>query len=298
MNGEMKGIFEGILLVDKAKWRRSYEEVKELKKFTRSKVGHCGTLDPIASGLLIMSMGKGTKISEYLMDLDKEYVTRMVFGERRDTDDETGKVVKRSDRGVKYEEIEKILSRFEGRIEQEPPIYSAIKVEGERAYKRARRGEELRLKKRVVEVKKLEVMRWEEVLQELDFRVICSKGTYIRALIRDIGEELGVYGYMKELRREKVGEFGVGDWRVKQKGEGLESIRRKTILIREALYGMGELELKEGRERKIKNGERLRVEDLVGIMGGVLKGKYKVLDTRGKVLAILEEDLRYLKVLI
>ena len=294
----MKGIFEGVLLVDKAKWRRSYEEVAELKKFTRGKVGHCGTLDPIASGLLILSMGKGTKISEYLTDLDKEYVGRMVFGEKRDTDDETGKVVRRSDRKVEYKEIEEVLSRFEGRIEQEPPIYSAIKVEGERAYKKARRGEELRLKKRVVEVKKLEVEGWEEGLQELDFRVICSKGTYIRALIRDIGEEVGVYGYMKELRREKVGEFGVLDVRVKKEGEGLESIRRKTILIREALYGMGELELKEGREQKIKNGERLRGGDFVGIMGGGLEGRVKVLDRGGQVLAILKEDFRYLKVLI
>ncbi len=206
-------MLEGVLLVDKPAGITSYTVVDRIKKgFSLRKVGHGGTLDPMATGLLILLVGRATKGAGRLLGCDKEYEAEVLLGKTTDSQDVTGKII-REDHGVDLirEEVEKALEGFRGEIEQVPPMVSALKHRGKRLYKLARKGIEVDRSPRKVMIKELELRSVRMPL--LDLRVRSSKGTYIRTLAHDLGEKLGCGACLASLRRTAIGAFKVEDAR-------------------------------------------------------------------------------------
>ena len=202
-----------IILIDKPAGWSSFQVVAKVRGALKAefqhkvKVGHTGTLDPFATGLLILLSGKYTKKSNEFLKLDKEYVTKIKLGYVSDTGDTEGDIKKVNDRNVKIDEIEAVLQKFTGVVEQRPPKFSAIKINGQRAYKLARKGVEFETPSRQVEIYELEILEYKYPYLTLKCHV--SSGTYIRTLAEDIGEALGVGAYCEELRRTKIGDYSV-----------------------------------------------------------------------------------------
>ena len=199
---------DGIILINKEKNYTSNDVVQIVKKIFNQKVGHTGTLDPMATGVLPLLIGKGTLCSKYLINHDKIYVTTLKLGVKTDTGDITGNIIKTEKVDEKFLElnkVKKVLSSFIGEQEQIPPMYSAIKINGKKLYEYARNGQSLEISPRKINLYNLELISIKN--EEISFRVCCSKGTYIRTLCEDIAEKLGTIGTMCELNREKVGDF-------------------------------------------------------------------------------------------
>lgn len=200
----------GVLPVDKPEGPTSHDVVAAARRALRTRrIGHTGTLDPFASGLLLLCIGPATRLAEYLVGLPKTYRAVAHLGAATDTADRTGERVSESPewRSLEREEIEAAFGSQVGSILQVPPAYSAKKVAGERAYDRARRGEDVELEPVPVTIYRLDIL--DVRLPEVEFEVECSSGTYIRAIARDVGERLGVGGYLESLRRTRVGAFDV-----------------------------------------------------------------------------------------
>ncbi|MFA6520947.1 MAG: tRNA pseudouridine(55) synthase TruB [Candidatus Gracilibacteria bacterium] len=203
---------ENILLIDKPKGITSFDVIRKLRRSMNiRKMGHGGTLDPLATGLMIIGVGAGTKLLTGYIGLDKTYETVIEFGKVSDTYDADGKVEEvKNVSQVSRDQVEEILKKdFTGEISQTPPIFSAIKVKGQRAYDLARSGKEVKLEPRKVTIKNIEILKWEWPLVTL--KIDCSKGTYIRSIAHDLGQKLGCGGYVKELRRTRIGDFKVED---------------------------------------------------------------------------------------
>ncbi len=197
----------GFLNIYKPKGMTSFDVVAKLRRVTKIKqIGHTGTLDPFAVGVLPICIGKSTRLIEYLED-DKEYLATVQFGKDTDTYDLDGTVVKNYDKKITQDDLLSVLDDFRGEIEQFPPIYSAIKVNGKKLYEYARKGEEVEIKPRKVFISKLELISFEEEKQEAKILVGCSKGTYIRSIAYDIGQKLNCGGYLTALERTKAGMF-------------------------------------------------------------------------------------------
>lgn len=197
----------GFLNIYKPKGMTSFDVVAKLRRVTTIKqIGHTGTLDPFAVGVLPICIGKSTRLIEYLED-DKEYLATVQFGKDTDTYDLDGTVVKNYDKKITQDDLLSVLDDFRGEIEQLPPIYSAIKVNGKKLYEYARKGEEVEIKPRKVFISKLELISFEEEKQEAKILVGCSKGTYIRSIAYDIGQKLNCGGYLTALERTKAGMF-------------------------------------------------------------------------------------------
>ncbi|MCZ6520819.1 MAG: tRNA pseudouridine(55) synthase TruB, partial [Bacteroidetes bacterium] len=196
-----------VLLIDKPLNWTSFDVVKNIRNALGiRKIGHAGTLDPLATGLLILCTGKKTKEVNSFQEMEKEYEGKMVIGKTTPSVDlETAIDHEYDISHIREEEIYRVVNDFIGFIDQVPPVYSAIKVNGERVYKKARKGQSVELSPRKVNVLHFEIT--EVKLPELCFKVRCSKGTYIRSLVRDYGEKLGVGAYMSQLRRTAIGEF-------------------------------------------------------------------------------------------
>lgn len=202
----------GILLVDKPEGPTSHDVAVSVRRATGARrVGHTGTLDPFASGLLVLCLGWATRLAEYLSALPKTYTGTIRLGERTDTDDRTGTIVARDDgwRSLDELQLQRALESQVGSICQTPPAYSAKRVEGRRAYAVARGGETPELRAEPVRVDRLSLCG--ASLPEVRFEIECSSGTYVRAVARDIGEALGVGAHLAALRRTRIGEFSVGD---------------------------------------------------------------------------------------
>ena len=200
----------GIVLINKEKNYTSHDVVSIVKKITKSKVGHTGTLDPNATGVLPLLLGDATKISKYLINHDKEYKVVLELGKKTSTADVEGEVIEEKEIPQiiwKSEYIENILTEFIGEQEQIPPIYSAIKINGKKLYDYAREGKTVTIEPRKIKIYKIELMGFNKEAKQIQFKVNCSKGTYIRSLCEDIAKKLGTVGYMKELNRTQVGEF-------------------------------------------------------------------------------------------
>ena len=198
-------MYDGIIVINKEKGFTSHDVVNVVRKtLGMRKVGHTGTLDPEAEGVLPICLGKGTKVSDMLMFSDKEYIAGVKLGISTDTQDIWGNVLDTSDKAVSREEFEKVVNSFVGEITQVPPMYSAIKVNGKKLYEYAREGKEIERKERKVTIYSIDVLSFED---EIKIRVACSKGTYIRTLINDIGEALGTYACMNSLTRTKSSVF-------------------------------------------------------------------------------------------
>lgn len=197
----------GFLNIYKPKGMTSFDVVARLRRVTKIKqLGHTGTLDPFAVGVLPICIGKSTRLIEYLDD-DKEYLATVQFGKDTDTYDLDGTVTKTYDKKITQEDLISILDDFRGEIEQLPPIYSAIKVNGKKLYEYARNGEEVEIKPRKVFISKLELESFDYEKQEAKILVSCSKGTYIRSIAYDIGQKLDCGGYLTALERTKAGLF-------------------------------------------------------------------------------------------
>jgi tRNA pseudouridine55 synthase len=201
----------GWCVLDKPVGMTSTHAVSVVKRlFSAKRAGHAGTLDPLASGLLPIALGEATKTVPYVMDGRKTYSFTVRWGEQRDTDDADGRVVAVSDARPNRAAIEALLPGYTGTISQVPPQYSAIKIDGERAYDLARDGETVDLQARPVEIHRLELVHLPDA-DHAEFRAECGKGTYVRSLARDIGRALGCLGHIKALRREAVGSFSQND---------------------------------------------------------------------------------------
>ncbi len=202
-----------VLLIDKPLEWTSFDVVNKLRRVLQmKKIGHAGTLDPLASGLLIICTGKKTKSINDFMGLEKEYTGTMVLGQTTPSHDlETQPTEPLSLDGLDPALLNGLTGRFTGSVLQVPPLHSAIKVDGKRAYRFARKGVEKKLEPRQVEITVFELTRIE--LPEVDFRVVCSKGTYIRSLVRDFGEACGKGAYLSALRRTRIGPYRVEDAR-------------------------------------------------------------------------------------
>jgi tRNA pseudouridine55 synthase len=198
----------GWLIFDKPHGMGSTDAVSLIKRLYRAdKAGHAGTLDPLATGILPIALGEATKTVPYLMDERKTYVFTVAWGEERTTDDLEGEVTQRSDKRPSREDLENTLPRFTGIIQQTPPQFSAVKINGERAYDIARDGETVEIASREVEILRLSILDMLDVGHTV-FEVECGKGTYVRALARDMGRLLGCYGHISSLRRTSVEPFG------------------------------------------------------------------------------------------
>jgi len=200
---------DGVLVVDKAPGMTSHDVVAITRRaMGTKKVGHCGTLDPLATGLLLVVLGRGTKIQDLLMAEDKEYVGVMRLGERTSSQDADGEVIETLPVGdYSREQIDAAFAKFHGDFYQTPPMVSAIKKDGVPLYKLARQGKEVEREPRFVHVYAHEIQ--DVRLPEIEFRVVCSKGFYVRTYAHDIGQELGCGGHLKSLRRTKSGRFNV-----------------------------------------------------------------------------------------
>jgi tRNA pseudouridine55 synthase len=200
-----------VLLINKPYEWTSFDVVNKLRRILKiKKIGHAGTLDPLATGLLIICVGKMTKRIEEFMGLEKEYTGKFNLGQTTPSHDLETEISDMVDISALSEnQIREATARFIGKIKQTPPVHSAIKVGGVRAYEFARKGEELELQKRDVEVTAFEITSIN--LPQVSFRIVCSKGTYIRSLARDFGEALGVGAYLSELCRTRIGDFLLKD---------------------------------------------------------------------------------------
>lgn len=205
---------DGILIVNKPKEFTSHDVVAKVKKICKVKVGHTGTLDPMATGVLPLLLGKGTKLSEYLINHNKIYEAVIKLGEKTDTLDSEGKVIEQKEvdlKNLNIENVNNILQSMVGKQKQTPPIYSAIKVNGKKLYEYARSGLQVEIPQREIEIYNIELMEINETLKTISFRVHCSKGTYIRTLCEEIAKKLNTVGYMKELNRTRVGNFDISE---------------------------------------------------------------------------------------
>mgnify|MGYP001030439150 FL=1 len=201
----------GFLNVYKPKGITSHDVVSALRRITKVKqIGHTGTLDPFAEGVLPICIGKATRLIEYLDD-DKAYTGTIQLGSSTTTYDLEGEEVNFSDKKVTLNEIEAALDKFRGEIEQLPPIYSAIKVNGKKLYEYAREGKEVKIEPRGVNISNLQILNFYPETRQLELHIECSKGTYIRSIANDLGEELGTYGHLVKLVRVKAGMFEVNN---------------------------------------------------------------------------------------
>lgn len=204
---------DGVIIINKPKGITSNAVVQKVRKALNTKqVGHCGTLDPLASGVLPILVGKGTKISKYLVEHDKTYIATIKLGKKTETADSEGKIIEiKPVPNLNTNVIKDTLSAFLGKQMQTPPIYSAIKKDGKKLYEYARSGMEVEIEPRKIEIRSIELIEWNKTNNEITYKVNCSKGTYIRSLCEDIATKLGTVGFMKELVRTRVNEFEISN---------------------------------------------------------------------------------------
>lgn len=251
---------DGIILINKEKDYTSHDVVAIAKKTLGEKIGHTGTLDPNATGVLPLLIGKATKISKYLVNHDKVYQSVLKLGIKTDTADVTGNVLEEQEVIMpKEEKIEDVFSSMIGRKKQIPPMYSAIKVNGKKLYEYARKGKSIEIQPREIEIYDLTLNKVDTSVNEITFRVHCSKGTYIRTLCEQIAESLGTIGYMKELNRLQVGEFKIEDSiTIGELKENKESMENKIISIEQFFSNKEKIILDVKRKEQFLNGVKLQ----------------------------------------
>jgi tRNA pseudouridine55 synthase len=248
-----------ILLLDKPKGITSFQLVDAVKKkFKLNKVGHTGTLDPLATGLLILLLEEATRFAEFFVRLPKTYITKIVLGAITDTYDAEGSILERRDVNVSCQDLAKVLPNFTGRILQKPPPYSAKKIGGVRAYELAKRGLEASLKPVEVEVYRAKLLECNIPEVVLAFEV--SGGTYIRSLVHDIGLDLGCGAYVSELRRTKVGDFNVHMALSYERLNSLEDLWGVIVPIWEALSFLPAVSLRAKEAMLFRNGAKIGAE--------------------------------------
>ena len=254
----------GVLVVDKPAGFTSFDVVAVVRRLSgQRKIGHTGTLDPNATGVLPLLLGNATKAQDIVPNHDKEYVADFRLGLKTDTLDIWGKVVCEKQSNAASEEIKKIIKKYTGEIEQIPPMFSAVSVNGQRLYDLARQGKEIERKARKITVYELELLSFDEEKQSGTLRVKCSRGTYIRTLIDDIGAELGTGAVMTALNRTMACGFMLGE------SFGLDEIKKlaengeleQRLLSTESIFTVyPELYVSEAQSKRFKNGGALDIE--------------------------------------
>lgn len=257
----------GVIIVNKSKGYTSHDIVAKVKKITGEKVGHTGTLDPLATGVLPLLIGKGTLCSKYLMNHDKTYKVVLKLGIKKSTGDEEGDIVqeKTVDKGIlNQKNVKTVLESFLGEQEQIPPIYSAIKVNGKKLYEYARKGQEVEVEPRKITIYDIQLLKINKENREIQFEVSCSKGTYIRSLCEDIAERIGTVGYMKGLQRTRVGTFTI-EQSVLVEDLNKENVEKHIITIEKLFENLENIELNEKKLQLFLNGVKLSVDLKDGI---------------------------------
>jgi tRNA pseudouridine55 synthase len=244
----------GFVLVDKPRGPTSHDVVARVRKALGIKrVGHAGTLDPPASGLLVLGIGPATRLLRYVQDLPKTYDVTAQLGIRTTTLDADGEVTSQTDVSVTPDEIKNATSTLVGEIEQVPPAVSAIKVGGERAYKKARRGEEVELEPRKVTVYMFDILRTSP--DAFDARIVCSSGTYVRSLVSDLGDHLGCGAHVVALRRTEIGDLTV------REATKLDAIDAGSVVsVEEVLRHLPRIDIDEENAKLARNGRTLDTE--------------------------------------
>ena len=272
---------DGIIIINKQKNYTSNDVVQIVKKTFNEKTGHTGTLDPNATGVLPLLVGKGTKLSKYLINHDKIYEVVLKLGEKRDTADSEGNVIENKEicySNINKENINKVFNTFIGKQEQKPPMYSAIKVNGKKLYEYARKGQEIKVEPRKIEIYKIELLNINDKKDEIEFRVECSKGTYIRSLCEDIAEKLQTVGYMKELNRIKVGDFDINNSitidELKENKDNEKFINKYFISIEKIFENNDKIELDSKKLTMFLNGILLNYQLNSGIYRIYSNGKF------------------------
>ena len=243
---------EGILVINKPKGITSYDVIRKVSKILGiKKIGHTGTLDPIATGVLVLTIGSYTKVSELLVSTDKEYIATAKLNILTDTLDTSGKEIAKGDKKIDRDTLEKVLNSYQKTYLQEVPIYSAVKVKGKKLYEYARNNEDVVLPKKEVTIKEIEPLEYNE--DTFKFRCVVSKGTYIRSLIRDIGDSLGTCAVMSELNRTRQGKFTLDE------AYSLEDIEKDNykLLALDDVLEAEVIEVDYELFNKIKNGSKL-----------------------------------------
>jgi len=278
----------GIINVNKPKGFTSHDVVAKLRGILRTKkIGHTGTLDPDAVGVLPICVGRGTKVAEMLTATEKEYIAEVTLGSKTDTQDSSGTVLETAEVNVTEAEILAVLDSFLGESEQIPPMYSAIKQDGKKLYELARKGIEVERKPRLITIYAIEVTEWQLNDNKFSIRVACSKGTYIRTLCQDIGEKLGCFAHMSALCRSRSGRFALEDSLTLTEIE--ERVAKEDFSFLEPVDKVFEefspLYLSKRKAELMCHGVQVRTP---GICEGTL---YRVYDEAGRFLSIsLAED--------
>lgn len=249
----------GIIIINKKKGSTSHDNVYKIKKMFNEKVGHTGTLDPMAEGVLPILIGKGTLVSKYLINHDKKYIVKLQLGIQTDTADSEGKILKELPvENMQTLKINEVLNTFIGKQEQIPPMYSAIKVNGKKLYEYARKGQTVDIKPRTIEIYEIKLIHIDEEKKQIEFEVFCGKGTYIRSLCEDIAEKLGTVGYMKELKRIQVGEFKIEDSVTIEELENYkDNINDRIISIEKLFINKAKIILEPRKLQLFLNGVKL-----------------------------------------
>ncbi len=294
--GRKRGI-DGLLIVDKPEGMTSLDVVRGIKRrFGVKKAGHIGTLDPFATGVLPIVINEGTKLVPFLEEGPKEYEAVLKLGEETTTDDWTGKIItKKPWEGVQPENIQALIHTFLGKIDQIPPMFSAVKIQGKPLYRLARKGLEIKRKGREVEIYNI---RTKEIhLPLVYFQVSCSKGTYIRSLGRDIGREIGCGAHLRLLRRIRSGPFTIKQtisWERLKDLSQPDHLYPWLISLEEALPGFPELIGDEQLIRKVRCGKEMMVRDLSPqTLPGFEKGEWlKMSSPEEGLVAILKSELK------
>lgn len=272
---------DGILIINKEKEWTSNDVVQKVKYLTKTKVGHTGTLDPNATGVLPLLIGKGTLLSKYLINHDKEYIATIKLGIKTSTADLEGEIIENkivTNSMMDKRKVEKALKSFIGKQIQKPPIYSAIKVKGKKLYEYARQGKNIEIPSRKITIYNIELINISIENKEITYKVKCSKGTYIRTLSEDIAKKLGTVGFMKELNRTQVGDFYINQ-SIKINEISNESLDKKIITIEQFFENNKKIVLDCNKIHKLFNGIKIQFKDLDD-------GVYRVYDTEYNLICI------------
>lgn len=264
---------DGIIIFYKPKGITSHGVVSFFRKLLNiKKIGHTGTLDPNAEGVLPICIGKATRVSEYLLTEDKEYIGKLVLGKSTDTQDKYGTTIKTSSKKVSADEIQDSFNKFRGNILQTPPMYSSLKHNGKKLYELAREGKTIERQARNITIYELNI---ENIYKnkEVSFYVKCSKGSYIRTLCNDIGEDLGTFGYMSDLLRVGVGPFKIENAYKKEQIENLSISEIKKIIlpIDSGLMKFRKIEIPSEFFNKLINGVRIEINNSEYQVGDILR---------------------------
>jgi len=271
--------FDGLLVLDKPGGITSRDAVDRALGWFPSgtRLGHAGTLDPLATGVLVLAVGAATRLVEYVQRMDKVYVSTFRLGATSDTDDADGAITERATDGPPLAAVESALAGFVGDVGQVPPAYSAVHVGGRRAHALARKGRVVELEARTVTIHAIDVVRYEFPWLEVEVR--CGKGTYIRSLARDVGERLGVGGLVQILRRTRIGPFRAEAGLTLE--AGAEAARAALLPPRAALAELPVVTLTDADARRLRQGQRLGPLD-------VAEGEVVVVDGAGRLVAVAE----------